>query len=153
VAEKEHTILSSDREKFIHYIRHLNSKKQKLSDINDRLAEELQLSGKSPLLDEDINQHYSSMSDHLIDAQLQNLDTECNELKEIIANQKVSPADIARMTAEQEQLANLVAKEMEKEASASKLAWEQEVVCQRQVDEVSDLGFKKTTTTEWLTFI
>ncbi|RKP23039.1 hypothetical protein SYNPS1DRAFT_24996, partial [Syncephalis pseudoplumigaleata] len=114
IAEREHRILKSDKEKFIHYINHLENKRQKLLEINARLADELQNS----------------------DDQLKQMEHERKELKEIVDNQKISPADVARMTAEQEQLSKLIAGEMEREAEASKLAWEQEVVFQRQADEL-----------------
>jgi SMC interacting uncharacterized protein involved in chromosome segregation len=75
----------------------------------------------------------------ILDDQLKHLENERKDLKEIVDNQKISPTDVARMTAEQEQLSKLIAEETERESEASKVAWEQEVVFQRQADEVGDI--------------
>ncbi|KAI9598798.1 HEC/Ndc80p family-domain-containing protein [Syncephalis fuscata] len=117
IAEKEHRILSSDKDKFIHYIKHLDNKRQKLLEINSRLADELQ----------------SSLD------QLQHLEDERGDLQITVDNQKISLTDVARMTAEQEQLNKLVGEEREKEANVSKISWEQEVSFQRQADELEKL--------------
>ncbi|RKP08982.1 HEC/Ndc80p family-domain-containing protein [Thamnocephalis sphaerospora] len=112
--EKDNRILRSDRDKFNQYIKHLETKKQKLLEMNGKIAEEFQ-----------------SKEDELV-----KLNAERDRLQHIVDNQKVSPADVDRMNAEQEQLAKAIGAANEKDEAISKTVWQREIDFQRKVDEL-----------------
>ncbi|KAL1915715.1 uncharacterized protein VTP21DRAFT_6474 [Calcarisporiella thermophila] len=102
--DKERATLQSDKEKFLQYIKKLQGRKQKLTEVNEELKNELKIS----------------------ESELERLDSEKNEVQAKVDSQEVSPADVDRMTVEREQLMKSLNEVAVKSEELNKQIWEKE---------------------------
>lgn len=121
--QDETSILESDKEKFRQYIEHLEGKRLKLKEVNERIKEEIAQT----------------------DREAEELTAERENLQRQIDGQAISPADIDRMTAEREQLGRNLDAMVAKMEQASKATYEKETIMRQRLESLEKLVTKYNT--------
>lgn len=112
--EKEHVTLTSDREKFKQYIQYVEEKKKKYTNSVAKTTEDMGDKGN----------------------ELEQLSAERAQLQAVVDNQELSPADVDRMRAEQEQLKKNLEVCAQKLEQINQTVWEKEIQLQKKMDQV-----------------
>ncbi|RKO85028.1 HEC/Ndc80p family-domain-containing protein [Blyttiomyces helicus] len=117
ILEREKNSLQLDKEQFIRYIQHVRAKKPNLEESIASLKQDLEAAEK----------------------EIASATEERAALQHTVDSQEVSPADVDRMNAENEQLAKTLADIATKLELGNQAVWKSEIELQKKMDQIEKL--------------